>query len=254
MKATKASNQWLKKTGNTLSPAMRSTHWRISRLPFGIFFKPSWKRQSINLSVVPSSGNKWKSIGALKADVNACRRCRGESFSPSISHSVGQSVIQWVIQPVSEWVSQEMVKYSLRPVQRDEGRGDWLCESKATPLPLAYNLLLAGNKLKFYPGPRRGLWSHHFGNAEIGLRHCVYATDITYTPPTAFCQPSDGNFITAALKFNEMWLSGTVKGPHLSGITVCSGNISRKLVWQSFGLLSLKSRNLRNIYLSEWER
>lgn len=31
---------------------------------------------------------------------------------------------------------------------------------------------------------------------------------------------------------------------YLKGITVCSGNISRKFVSQSFGLLNLKSKNL----------
>jgi len=177
MKATKASNQWLKRQGKAGPGHPQNFPLSICHFPRA----ECWGRQSINLSVVPSSGNKWKCIGALKADVNACRRCRGESFGPSIRQSFSP--------PVSQSVNQEMAKYSLLPGKRSPGRRsevagrgvDWLRESKATPaLPLAYNLLLAGNKLKICLGPcTLALISHfrHCGNwfAALRIRHRYYA-------------------------------------------------------------------------------
>jgi len=102
--------------------------------------------------------------------------------SPLVLQSVSPSVRQSVSQPgdgeilVTSW---EKVAGRRSEVA---GRGvDWLRESKATPaLPLAYNLLLAGNKLKICLGPGTlALISHfrHCGNwfAALRIRHRYYA-------------------------------------------------------------------------------
>jgi len=106
--------------------------------------------------------------------------------SPLVLQSVSPSVRQSVSQSTRRWRNTRYFPGKGRQVagRRSEvaGRGvDWLRESKATPaLPLAYNLLLAGNKLKICLGPGTlALISHfrHCGNwfAALRIRHRYYA-------------------------------------------------------------------------------
>lgn len=106
---------------------------------------------------------------------------------------VNCSMAQWLSCSVRHCFNQEMVP---KGASKEIG-----CASqRRRHFRWRYNLLLAGNKLKIWPGPgpgpgphpipqRKGhkaLISRLLGNAEIGLRR-RYA-NIAYTPPTAICQ------------------------------------------------------------------